>query len=206
MPNYGKLSLILALLCLSLLACSKSGTTRYYLLEGKSNNQAGEDVELDSRTIIGLGPVNFPDYLKRSQIIIRDNSTEISMLDSHRWAEPLEENFLRVLVQNLIALNPSARVIGYPSRHWSEVSQQVIIDVHRFDSDTGGETVLETQLSLIRNDEPPNTITRYSRLVLKNETIDDHAGMVDVLSKLVQQLAEQITIFVDEARRKGPDS
>ncbi len=202
MPNYLKRSLTIVFLCLFLVACSKSGSTRYYLLEAQTNLPAGEDRNQDTGMLIGLGPVNFPDYLKRSQIIMRDNRTEVFILDGHRWAEPLQENFIRVLAQDLLALHPSARVIVYPSRQWSEVDQQVIIDVNRFDSDSRGETVLETQLTLIRKGEPAETVTRYSRLVLENKTIENHAGMVDVLSRLVQQLAEQITIFIGEAEGK----
>jgi uncharacterized protein len=191
-----KVVLILSLCCLLLSACGKSESIRYYMLETKQEEIASQAMNQSTATVIGLGPVNFPEYLNRSQIVMRDYPTEVIILNNHKWAESLEENFIRVLVQNLSALQPSARIISYPSRQWSQVKQQVIIDVNRFDSDTLGETVLETKLMLIRNGDLANSVTSHSRLVLDNEASEDYADMVDVMSRLVQQLAMQINDLI----------
>ena len=196
MIKSAKIILILSLCCLLLSACGKSESIRYYMLETKQEAIASQAMNQSAATVIGVGPVNFPEYLNRSQIVMRDYPTEVIILNNHKWAESLEENFIRVLVQNLFALQPSARIISYPSRQWSQVKQQVIIDVNRFDSDTLGKTVLETKLTLIRNGDPADSVTSHSRLVLENEVSKDYAGMVDVMSRLVQQLAVQINDLI----------
>jgi uncharacterized protein len=200
MIKSGKVVLILSLCCLLLSACGKSEIIRYYMLETKQEAIASEAINQNIEMVIGLGPVNFPDYLKRSQIVMRDHPTEVIILNNHKWAESLEENFIRVLAQNLFALQPSARIISYPSRQWSQVKQQVIIDVNRFDSDTLGETVLETKLTLIRNDDPENAVTSLSSLVLDNGASEDYASMVDVMSRLVQQLAMHINDLINDSQ------
>ena len=50
---------------------------------------------------IGIGPIRFPAYLDREQIVTRTAQNRLDISENDRWAEPLEENFTRVLSQNL---------------------------------------------------------------------------------------------------------
>lgn len=197
MIKRAKIVLLLCLACCLLSACSnKSDSVKYYLLEAPANPLPGKRGEDPAAAVIGLGPVTFPDYLARSQVVIRGNSTEVSILNGHRWAEPLEENFIRVLTQNLLSLNTDSRIIVYPSRQWSQVRRQVLVDVNRFDSDSQGRTILEAQLTLIQTKDPANAVSHSSRLILENSTAENYAGMVKLMGRLVYQLAEQITLLI----------
>src|SRR5262249_22231052 len=50
-----------------------------------------------SQLSIGLGPVDFPGYLKRREIVTRVGGGQLQLSDNKRWAESLDANFERVL-------------------------------------------------------------------------------------------------------------
>jgi len=53
-------------------------------------NRAGKDV-------FGIGPVKFPGYLDRQEIVVRSGQNRLEVSEIDRWVEPLQENFSRVL-------------------------------------------------------------------------------------------------------------
>ena len=58
----------------------------------------------DSQLTIGVGPVDFPDYLRRLPVVTRVAPNRIDLSEERRWAEPLDKNFVRVLSENLATL------------------------------------------------------------------------------------------------------
>src|ERR1700719_1481390 len=46
---------------------------------------------------IGIGPIDFPDYLRRLQVVTRTSENELDLSAEKRWGEPLDRNFARVL-------------------------------------------------------------------------------------------------------------
>ena len=51
--------------------------------------------------ILGMGPVMLPDYLKRSELATRVEPDQVQFSDIDRWAEPLRNDFPRVLSEDL---------------------------------------------------------------------------------------------------------
>jgi uncharacterized lipoprotein YmbA len=70
----------------------------------------------NSQLTIGVGPVEFPDYLKRLAVVTRTGPNRVELSDNKRWAEPLHRNFDRVLSENLATLLDTQRIDKYP---WS---------------------------------------------------------------------------------------
>src|SRR5580700_1859338 len=68
----------------------------------------------DSQLTIGVGPVDFPDYLRRLPVVTRVAPNRIELSDERRWAEPLDKNFVRVLSENLATLLDTERIEKYP--------------------------------------------------------------------------------------------
>jgi uncharacterized protein len=50
----------------------------------------------DSQLTIGVGPVDFPDYLRRLPVVTRVAPNRIDLSAERHWAEPLDKNFVRV--------------------------------------------------------------------------------------------------------------
>jgi uncharacterized protein len=69
----------------------------------------------DARPVsIKIGPIRWPGYLDRQEIIIRVEPNRFKILEDDRWAEPLDENFLRVLMQNLSVSPRTDQIFIYP--------------------------------------------------------------------------------------------
>lgn len=93
---------LLALTQAALLGCSTSLPTKYYVLAAAESKAA--DVQLRTR-IVGLGPLEIPEYLDRKSIVTRVREYELRVSDLHRWAEPLTGAIERVLMHEMMARN-----------------------------------------------------------------------------------------------------
>jgi uncharacterized lipoprotein YmbA len=135
-----------------LLASCSSAPTRFYVLTplqvaaGQSGAVAGQEPG------IGLGPVEFPDYLDRPQIVTRLDQNQFKLADFDHWSEPLKDNFTQVLAENLTILLPTGRVFIYPWRRENRVNYQVMVKVIRFDRTVDGDSVLTARWRILGND------------------------------------------------------
>jgi len=96
----------------------------------------------DSQLTVGVGPVDFPDYLRRLPVVTRVAPNRIDLSDERRWAEPLDKNFVRVFSENLVVLLDTQRIEKYPWSLRTNVDYQVEIDVQRFETTSDGQTQL----------------------------------------------------------------
>ena len=63
---------------------------------------------------LGLGPIRFPDYLDRLEVVTRIDENRVAISETDRWAAPLGSAFTRVLAQDLSARVPDSHVALYP--------------------------------------------------------------------------------------------
>ena len=80
-------------------------TTKFYVLH--SLYSAQEDTQtpkVKSDLVVGVGPVQLPQYVNRPQIVTRTGRNELEVAPFARWGEPLEENYSRVLAENLTTI------------------------------------------------------------------------------------------------------
>ena len=130
--------LVLAL-AVSLSACAgKSASSKFYVLSPLPQSKLSE---AGAKTI-GVFPVAMPDYLDRPQIVTRVGENEIKLDEFNRWAEPLQENFYTVLVDNLSTLLNSVKVIKTAQNLGVPLALQVGVEVVQFDGVLGGDVVL----------------------------------------------------------------
>ena len=122
--------ILLALLLLS--GCfGSSPATRFYLLSPIP--EEGQRPLVPARSLaIGVGPVRFPDYLDRPEIATGSNPNQLKLNEFHLWAEPLKNNFERVLGENLALLIPTDSVASFPWDRSTHIDYQVKLDVIRF--------------------------------------------------------------------------
>ena len=96
----------------------------------------------DSQLTIGVGPVDFPDYLRRLPVVTRVAPNRIELSDERRWAEPLDKNFVRVLSENLAMLLDTQQIEKYPWSLRTKVDYQIEINVQLFETTSDGQTQL----------------------------------------------------------------
>jgi len=86
---------------------------------------------------LGLGPVKFPAYLSRLELVTRSSPNQVDLSSIDRWAEPLDKNFVGVLGQNLMTLL-GAHVTTFPWFRPTNLDYQITVDITRFDTDSHG--------------------------------------------------------------------
>lgn len=149
---------------------------------------AGE-AEKPSRPVIGVGPVKFPGYLNRPQIALAVGPGQIRFDEFRRWSEPLEENFTRVLAENLRRLLPDREVVIYPWRRSLAVDVQVEVSVDRFHVTGDGQSLLEAQWVMTRSGRTAS-LQRSSQQVPADPS--SPAGIVAAQSETLAAFSREI--------------
>ena len=129
-----------------------SAPTKLYILSPLA--RPGVEMHNEADTIfmtIGVGPVHLPEYLDRPEIVTRINPNEIKLAELDIWAEPLQVNFTRVLVENISKQLSTEPVAVFPWRASPEIDFQIDIEVVRLDGDIAGKAFLIAQWSILKS-------------------------------------------------------
>jgi hypothetical protein len=189
----------LGLTLIPLMGCVTGRTppTTFYLLTPQT--QAHTSKEVDG-PLVGVGPVEFPHYLDRTQIVTRTASNRIELADLDHWAEPLASNFADVLAEDLSSQIPTERIVVYP---WggAPVAYQVVVEVSRFDAGADGKVRLKARWSLYGQDQRELLAVRQSSIThtLQGEGFE---AMAIAMSEAVSELAREVAAEIKRQRDK----
>jgi uncharacterized protein len=196
---------LLGLLALSFAGCGsflpKSRPSRLFALSPIS--QSGDDPS-DSRQIsLGIGPIRLPGYLDRQEIMTRVAPNRFDPLEYDRWAEPLDENFTRVLTQNLSVLLRTDRIVAFPWQPQDRPRYRVEIRVLRFESNSAREAELSARWAVIDESgkaEPSFNESRLTRPVKENSIDASVAALSETVADLSREIAR--TVITIDGRRE----
>ena len=184
--------MILTLIGFFFYGCGVSEPIRYYQLSSIPGSEKKSSMEGEKRgTTIGIGPVDIPRYVDRLQIVKRSAPNVVDLAEFDRWAEPVQTDVKRVLVENVSHLlaGEQAAVI-----FWDEglpLDYQVRIEVTRFDFESSGEAVLSARWNIIGKDERKALVLKTSRYTQQAQP-DDLALMVGAMSRNLESLSQEI--------------
>jgi len=122
-------------------------TSQFFILTSASEPPPSDSARSSSRRelSIGLGPINFPGYLKRREIVSRVEGGQLQLSDNKRWAEPLDSNFQRVLSQDLAMRLGTQRIVLFPWYGRQQLDYRVEVQVQQFDTDAANRSHLEAR-------------------------------------------------------------
>ena len=157
-----------------------------------------------SNLVIGVGPITFPDYLRRPEVVTRIGPSEISLSDRERWAEPLDSAFARVLSDNLSQLLGTQQVATFPWYNSSRIDYAVQINVMRFETGPKGKPELDAQWSIRDARSGKVLLAKESDISgpLADADSSPSAGLSQVLGTLSQEIASEI-IRLNQQRKLG---
>jgi uncharacterized protein len=184
-------ALVVSLLGLG--ACA-STPSRFYMLNILAPSPEMPPASQAERgPVIGLGPINFPKYLDRPQIVSRASQHQLALGEFDRWAEPLQENFSSVLAENLSLLIPTDHVLldNWPR---SIIDYQVRVDVLHFDGWLGGESSLIARWNILDRAER-ELLSR--KLHLNTPAAGrDYEAMVVAMNQMLEALSRDIAAAI----------
>ena len=171
--------------------CAKGPPPDFYVLHAK----AGESIAGVERGLaVGVGPIELPAHLNRSQIVTRTSDYQLDLSESHQWAEPLKDSVSRVIAVNLSNMLESNRVYVIPRRQKISLDFQVSIDIARFDGRLGEAATLGARWTLYGEDtrEP-----LFSKVTIVYEETGD--GTYDSLVAASSRTLEVLSMEIAEA-------
>jgi len=199
-PNSKLATTALILLCSGMLTingCS-SQPTKFYVLTPLAEGQTIPDRLNEDTLSIGVGPISLPDYVKRPQIVTKNGGNELVIDEFYRWAEPLNTNISRVLIDNLATLLGTENINKYPWNRYKHIDYQIVIDITRFDSVIGKEATIEARWVVLIDKGRNEIFRKKSKITIKAETEYYDAIVIaesQALAELCQQIAHEVHVL-----------
>ena len=176
-----------------LAACTTtSSTTRFYQLAPTATSVASDDPDA---MVLALGPITFPDYLKRPQMVKRSSQTTVSVDEFNRWSEPLDKSMPRVLAGNIDGLMSDLVVVPFTNRA-GVADARLYASVSQFDSVASGRTVLIVQWGITQTESGVIIAPRTDRYVTQATPANDPAATAVAMSDLLGQFSREIVALI----------
>lgn len=98
---------------------------------------------------LGVGPVELPGYLDRSEIVERLSPHEVRANSFDVWAEPLSVGTQRVLSEEIRRRVPGLAIVDFPWKGPADLDHRLTVVISRFEHDVpSGAVVLEASWAL----------------------------------------------------------
>ncbi len=189
--------------CLSSFTTPQPDRTRYYTLTAKVEADAAGNPELDDISL-GVGPVRIPGYLDRDQLVTRVSESRFDVSENDRWIEPLDEDFGRVLAQNLYTFFKSDRIFRYPWPNGRYITHQIDIEVLRFEATAANEAQLSARWAIIET-ATKQLLASKTTFIKRPILGATKEAAVDALSLTVADFSREIANTVRSiAQKKKP--
>jgi uncharacterized protein len=176
-----------------------SKPSKFYLLRSMENPQKSLPPAGNKNCVsVLIGPITLPAYLDRTQMVTVAGKHELVLEEFNRWAEPLKDNFYRVLMEDLSLLLNTSEVYAYDRDGVSLTDYQVVIDVTRYDSVAGGDAVLTAFWTVSGKDGNSPGIKRksvFSRSVPSTGITGVVEAQNQTLTELSREIAKEIQSF-----------
>ena len=182
---------LLSILLVSACATTSRPVDFYTLSPAAISAEPGSPAANCRDAVIGIGPVLWPRYLDRPQIVTRLSPNRISFDEFHRWAGPLEEDFERVLIDDLSKLLQTDYVIKSPGKLPYKPRYQVQIHIDQFDGQPGGAVTLKAAWSIVDPNSGKEADLHESTLRVPTAG-EGYEAMVVAASAVVAELSRRI--------------
>ena len=198
--RFGNMGWAFLLTVFFIAACSTTPPVAYYTLNTLPEMQQEIPAAvMDDTLAIGVGPVEFPKFLDRPQIVTRKSQNQIEVSEFHRWAGSFPGDFSRVLAKNISILLPTDRVSVYPWGEQFSPTYWIKLDVEQFDGQVGERVVLEVTW-MVTDQEGTNKLLVRKSLIEEPVSEKTYEALVVAESNALATLSRTI---VEEIRRLG---
>jgi len=184
--------------CLSI---SNSPAPRFYTLRLINNVEESKKLDIASKVIIGIGPIEIPEYQNRPQIVTQNKDGTLTFAQFERWGESLDLGLARVILENLTVMLPQAEFQVFPCNSAVPLNYQVIINIVQLESQLNKDVSLITQWTIIDSRAKEMLLTKRSEI---SQAINPHNyfGLVQALSRSCTLLSSEIAENLSELSKQ----
>lgn len=180
-----------------LTACATPPPTRFYTLTATAAPAA-----TPSALVVAVGPVTVPATVDRPEIVVSAGRNELIPADFHRWASPLQDNFSRVIAEDLGLMLGSPRVGRFPPPLGVDADYRVFVDVRSFNS-TLGEAAAIDAMWTVRRMKDKKTLS--GRTVARESTADgSYQALAAAHSQAAAKMSRDIADAIAALQREAP--
>ena len=152
---------------------------------------------------VGISPIKMPDYLLRSEMVLRKGANEIEYLENTLWAERLDRSFQHTLAANLATQLPGSQLQLSAWRN-GEVALVATVVVERFDVDAQGKGTLVAHWRVESVARPQAMKSGECNLTLSGPAPFANPGAIaTTLSELTAQFSEVLAQAIRECATLG---
>ncbi|MGR8949499.1 MAG: PqiC family protein [Gammaproteobacteria bacterium] len=170
--------------------CATTRATDYYTLTPKLAATTNEASGIRA----SIGPFELAEYLNRPQMVTRGAGSAVALEEFHRWAEPLEDLFVRTLTTNVSRQLGADGIYAFPAPRKIDVPVRVGGIVQRFDVDADGRAILEVQWTISTRENELTQTVRRTRYETVAEEIENFASRADALGTTLGSFALDIAV------------
>lgn len=182
-------SILLVVLLFSVSACIQlqptSLTSRYFVLEPMT---VADSYYSQGTLNIIVELIEFPDYLRRPQVVTKQDNNILRTSDSKRWATPLEENIVSVIRSNLEIMLPDTSVIIGPWHTNRNHDRKLQLSVVKFSGTLGQYSDVDIRWRITTVDDE----IRSGTFAYHQTVNDSHDDLIRVLNRALDVLSKEL--------------
>jgi len=200
---------------IALAGCSGSSPPRLFLLSSGPIQAPGQRAMLSAEggPVLGVHSparlqaavaVTVPQYLDRSEIMVRTDAFELEPLPDARWAEDLAITASRTLAEDLNRALPAYDIVAWPNRFQGPVPYRIEVNLSNFEMSNANQVVIAGRW-VIADDaaEKERASANFRNAAFLADA--DPKSIVEAMSGLLGGVSSQIAIELQKqpaARRR----
>ncbi len=206
LQNFSAPCLVICLLALMAAGCrSSTPPVEFYTLASLPIMEMESHEQSAVRDItIGIGPVQLPQFLNRPQIVIRSGPNRLTVSEFHRWAGYFDQDFLRVLAQDISILLPTNRVIEFPWEDRADPDFRIEFNVQQFDGQPGNFVLLNTVWT-IKERKGKKALYAKRSIIRQPVSGNDYDALVAAHSQALAVLSREIAAAIKNISKEVGD-
>jgi uncharacterized lipoprotein YmbA len=177
-------------------ACGSSAPATFYALSPESG--AAQPASFHT---IRLRRPGVAGYLDRPEIVRRIVDFRLGVIDTDRWAAPLDEMLGRVLAEDIEQRVPGSSVFTEDGAISADPDATIEVDLRRFDVGDTGEVNLVAEVAVEKQSTHTPAATR-AVILRQIPASAATAALVATMSDLLGKLADQIAALLREGARE----
>ncbi len=194
-----KTNLFLILLIVAISSCaSNTQPIKYYSLNLNDFQTSNKAISANQIRVL-VEPIQLAKFLDQDNMVIQIGKHEIYKANSHRWAEPLDQSIVKLLVKKLNNKTDNTYQFVKRGRHESKnPSLHLYLEIDQFHSTDNAQVILSGHYWLYSEDHSFETMKYFN--ISDGLTGDGYQHSVEKLICLLGQLVMQITNTIKEPR------
>lgn len=191
-------NIMLLLFSIVLSACSStSELTKFYSLNLHDTIAKTTDTGGLSKTKVVVNLVNLAQFLKQDKLVMQVGDYEIYFAEYHRWAEPLENEITKLLIEDLNRYSETFQFVRMSRQSNNSSSIQLHIQIDKFHPTDSSKVFLTGDYEIFKQDQSMHINKSFN--ISESLAADGYLHSVEKLKQLVAVLSDQLVNSFNES-------